>query len=93
MKFLSATALMLAFFGAAHSDDLGQAIPSPVIGDPAPDPVHPPRSAQVLVPSHGLGMNAFFISQAARDYIRPLCDERASRYVGDLQSRRFPRGG
>jgi len=60
MKFLLATALMLAFFGAAHSDDLGQPIPSPVISDPAPDPGHPPRSAQVLVPSHGLGMNGLF---------------------------------
>jgi pimeloyl-ACP methyl ester carboxylesterase len=35
-------------------------VPSAVTNDPAPDAAHPPRSAQVLVPSHGLGMNALF---------------------------------
>lgn len=36
------------------------AIPAAVTSDPAPDPAHPPRSAQVLVPSHGVGMNGLF---------------------------------
>ncbi len=31
-----------------------------MINDPAPDAAHPPHSAQVLVPSHGLGMNGLF---------------------------------
>jgi uncharacterized protein len=57
MKMLLATVLTLALFGATHADDLGNLIPSPVISDPPPDPVQPPRSAQVLVPSHGMGMN------------------------------------
>jgi hypothetical protein len=35
-------------------------IPSAVIADPAPDPASPPRSAQVLIPSHGVGMNGLF---------------------------------
>jgi len=50
--------MTLVLFGAAHADDLAEPIPPSVIGDPAPDPVYPPRSAQVLVPSHGSGMNA-----------------------------------
>jgi pimeloyl-ACP methyl ester carboxylesterase len=57
---LFAMILALALFGVAHADDLTPSIPSSVISDPAPDPAHPPRSAQVLVPSHGLGMNALF---------------------------------
>lgn len=36
------------------------AVPTAVIEDPAPDAAHPPRSAQVLVPSHGSEMNALF---------------------------------
>ena len=60
MKPFFAMLLALTFFGAAHADDHTQAIPSSVISDPVPDPVHPPRSAQVLVPSHGLGMNGLF---------------------------------
>lgn len=35
-------------------------IPLPVITDPAPDPMNPPHSAQILVPSHGSGMNGLF---------------------------------
>lgn len=58
MKMLVAVVMTLAFFGAAHADDLGSPIPAPVISDPVPDPVQPPRSAQVLIPSHGMGMNA-----------------------------------
>src|SRR6266436_1598048 len=60
MKMLLATALTLVSCVATHADDLGQLIPPAVISDPAPDSVHPPRSAQALVPSHGLGMNALF---------------------------------
>jgi pimeloyl-ACP methyl ester carboxylesterase len=60
MKILLTTVLTLALFGATHADDMGKPIPSSVISDPAPDPVHPPRSSEVLVPSHGMGMNALF---------------------------------
>jgi pimeloyl-ACP methyl ester carboxylesterase len=60
MKILLTTALMLSFSGAVHAEDLGQPVPSSVVSDPVPDLAHPPRSAQVLVPSHGLGMNALF---------------------------------
>ena len=60
MKPLFAMVLALASFGATHADDQTLPIPSSVISDPAPDPVHPPRSAQVLVPSHGLGMSGLF---------------------------------
>jgi uncharacterized protein len=60
MKFFLATALMLSLSGAVHAEDLGQPIPSSVVSDPVPDLAHPPRSAQVLVPSHGSGMNALF---------------------------------
>jgi len=51
---------ILAFCGASAADDLSTAIPAAVISDPAPDPAHPPRSAQVLIPSQGVGMNALF---------------------------------
>jgi pimeloyl-ACP methyl ester carboxylesterase len=60
VNLLVATVLALALVGAARANDLTQPIPSAVISDPAPDPAHPPRSAQVLVPSHGLGMNGLF---------------------------------
>jgi pimeloyl-ACP methyl ester carboxylesterase len=60
MKMMLATALTLIFCLAASADDLGQLLPPAVISDPAADSVHPPRSAQVLVPSHGLGMNGLF---------------------------------
>ena len=54
------TFLIIALIGTAHADEIATRIPAYVITDPAPDPVHPPHSAQVLVPSHGLGMNALF---------------------------------
>jgi len=60
MKSLFAALWVLSFFGAAHADEQVRPIPSTVISDPAPDPVYPPHSAQVLVPSHGLGMNGLF---------------------------------
>jgi len=43
-----------------RADDPRAAIPPAVTSDPAPDPAHPARSAQVLVPSHGAGMNGLF---------------------------------
>ncbi len=53
--------LTLAFCGLAAADDLSRAIPSAVISDPTPDAVEPPpRSAQVLIPSHGLEINGLF---------------------------------
>src|SRR5262245_56084827 len=42
------------------------AIPSAVISDPAPDPVQAPRSAQVLIPSGGVGMNGMFYLSGGR---------------------------
>ena len=60
MKYLTTAVLALAFVGMGHAADEPQPIPSSVISDPAPDPDHPPHSAQVLVPSHGSGMNALF---------------------------------
>ena len=52
--------LALASFGVVHADELSGLIPSAVIADPTPDPANPPRSAQVLIPSHGVGMNGLF---------------------------------
>src|SRR5580698_106037 len=60
MKAIMTIMLTLAAFGATHAGDLAAAIPPTVISDPAPDSAHPPRSAQVLVPSHGKGMNGLF---------------------------------
>jgi hypothetical protein len=52
--------MALALCAGTYAADIAKPIPSPVISDPAPDPVYPPQSAQVLVPSHGVGMNALF---------------------------------
>jgi uncharacterized protein len=60
MKTLIAAALLFALSGATHAKDVGQPIPPSVISDPEPDPLHPPSSAEVLIPSHGMGMNALF---------------------------------
>jgi uncharacterized protein len=60
MKTIIAAMLSLATCGAIHAGDLADAIPPTVISDPAPDSAHPPRSAQVLVPSHEKGMNGLF---------------------------------
>jgi pimeloyl-ACP methyl ester carboxylesterase len=57
MKIILAAVLTLAVFGAAQAGELANLIPSAIISDPPPDSVQPPRSAQVLVPSHGKGMN------------------------------------
>src|ERR1700751_2289463 len=58
MKRLSAKVLVFAFSSSTHADDMGKPIPPSVISDPAPDPLYPPRSSQVLAPSHGMGINA-----------------------------------
>jgi pimeloyl-ACP methyl ester carboxylesterase len=60
MRILLVTVLMLTFAGGTPAEETSKLIPSSVIRDPAPDPGHPPRSAEVLVPSHGLGMNGLF---------------------------------
>jgi pimeloyl-ACP methyl ester carboxylesterase len=60
VKAALAMCLLVAAFGAARADSPSTQIPTAVISDPAPDPAHPPRSAQVLIPSHGTGMNALF---------------------------------
>jgi uncharacterized protein len=60
MKLMFAVALALTVIGAGNAADLPRPIPATIISDPAPDAAHPPHSAQVLVPSHGLGMNALF---------------------------------
>jgi pimeloyl-ACP methyl ester carboxylesterase len=58
MKKWVAVGLVVGFSGLAVADE--PAIPAAVITDPVPDPIHPPHSAQVLIPSHGVGMNALF---------------------------------
>jgi pimeloyl-ACP methyl ester carboxylesterase len=50
--------LLVGFSGVAGADE--HAVPAAVITDPVPDPINPPHSAQVLIPSHGVGMNALF---------------------------------
>jgi pimeloyl-ACP methyl ester carboxylesterase len=59
MKPLVGTMLALTLW-AAQADNQDQLIPSAVVRDPIVDRVHPPYAAQVLVPSHGLGMNGLF---------------------------------
>jgi uncharacterized protein len=61
-----AIAQVLVLVGAANADDPRPAIPPAVISDPTPDPAHPLRSAQVLVPSHGAGMNGLFYLAGGR---------------------------
>ena len=60
MKISLAALLVLALLGTTHADVIAKPTPQSVISDPVPDSVHPPHSAQVLVPSHGMGMNALF---------------------------------
>jgi pimeloyl-ACP methyl ester carboxylesterase len=60
MKIVISAALLFALSGAPPAQEVGQPIPASVISDPRPDPAHPPSSAEVLVPSHGVGMNALF---------------------------------
>jgi pimeloyl-ACP methyl ester carboxylesterase len=49
--------LALILGGAAAGED-AKTVPAAVISDPAPDPDHPARWAQLLAPSHGKEMNA-----------------------------------
>ena len=44
----------------AQPDNPARSIPSAVISDPVVDRANPPWMGQVLVPSHGLGMNGLF---------------------------------
>ncbi len=60
MKMCLVALMALALLRAVNAGDLAEPIPPSVITDPTPDPLHPPHSAQVLVPSHGLGMNGLF---------------------------------
>jgi pimeloyl-ACP methyl ester carboxylesterase len=60
MKLIFASALALTIVGAGNAADLPPPVPRAVVSDQAPDATHPPYSAQVLVPSHGLGLNALF---------------------------------
>ena len=60
MKMWSGIGLLVGLLGIAHADERAGQIPSVVISDPAPDPANPPHSAQVLIPSHGMGMNGLF---------------------------------
>jgi len=57
-RVLPATVLALTVL--AQQNGRGQSIPTAVISDQSPDPVRPPYSPQVLVPSHGMGMNGLF---------------------------------
>ncbi len=52
--------MAFSLLSTAHAGDMPKPIPPSVISDPAPDSEHPPHSAQVLVPSHGMGMNGLF---------------------------------
>jgi pimeloyl-ACP methyl ester carboxylesterase len=58
MKVWVAVGLLVGSSGIAGADE--HAIPAAVIADPVPDPINPPHSAQVLIPSHGMGMNGLF---------------------------------
>jgi pimeloyl-ACP methyl ester carboxylesterase len=63
MKALIAVATLVTLLVSVESTlaaDPKTIVPSAVINDPAPDAANPPRSSQVLVPSHGLGMNGLF---------------------------------
>lgn len=60
MKILLAALLTFALTDATDADDIARPIPAAVINDPAADLVYPPHSSQVIVPSHGKGMNGLF---------------------------------
>jgi len=60
MKRWLAVASLVGLSGMALGDEHPYPIPAAVITDPAPDPANPPHSAQVVIPSHGLGMNGLF---------------------------------
>jgi len=60
MKTWLGLGLLVGLAGMAQSGAQAPPIPAVVISDPVPDSAHPPHSAQVLVPSHGVGMNGLF---------------------------------
>ncbi len=60
MKLCLRILITLIPLGAAHAADAAKPVPPSVINDPTPDAAYPPHSAQVLVPSHGSGMNGLF---------------------------------
>jgi uncharacterized protein len=60
MKMWVGLGLLVGLCGTVCADEHPGPIPSAVITDPVPDPANPPHSAQVLVPSHGVGMNGLF---------------------------------
>jgi pimeloyl-ACP methyl ester carboxylesterase len=60
VKSVFALGLALATIGGVAAAGGNNPVPSAVINDPTPDAAHPPRSAQVLVPSQGVGMNGLF---------------------------------
>jgi uncharacterized protein len=60
MKVWVAVALLVGLSGMVHADEHANPISPAVVTDPAPDPANPPHSAQVLIPSHGAGMNGLF---------------------------------
>ena len=60
MKAMIVAAVLFALSSVAHAGDAGRSVPPAVISDPAPDSLHPPSSHEVLIPSHGMGMNALF---------------------------------
>jgi pimeloyl-ACP methyl ester carboxylesterase len=60
MKIWLGVALLVGLAGAAVAGEPAYPIPAAVISDPVPDPANPPHAAQVLIPSHGVGMNGLF---------------------------------
>ena len=60
MKMWVGVGLLVGLCGVVCADEHPSPIPSAVITDPVPDPANPPHSAQVLIPSHGVGMNGLF---------------------------------
>jgi len=60
MKMWVGVGLLVGLSGMVQADEHAYPIPAAVITDPAPDAANPPHSAQVLVPSHGVGMNGLF---------------------------------
>jgi pimeloyl-ACP methyl ester carboxylesterase len=60
MKTLLMALAASAVLTASHAMAAPADIPAAVYTDPAPDAAYPPSSAQVLIPSGGVGMNALF---------------------------------
>jgi pimeloyl-ACP methyl ester carboxylesterase len=60
LKLLLTTLLACASIGVTDADEMAGPVPAAVISDPPADPLFPPHSAQVIVPSQGQGMNGLF---------------------------------